>query len=394
MKKAIEFFYKGPGALILIAAAVICLGVWMHQMQDRKEAEEAKHETKRDLGTINPKTATDPGAVPQEVKLDKREIAPAYRSEQPAATPQAPIVNSATAPLPTLVSFYAQVTETPTPTPAPMQTPTPRPASEAWCPPSRFIPCVLVNTVNSSHMNTPVVGKVEHDVVCVNGLDKNGNQRRVINIPAGTVVSCFASGGSVRDRIEVAGTWLFVFPDNRSLKVDGIACDREADPSSQQFGDEDGSAGLKGELVESNHWANAQAFLALLMTTANQAITAGASGALSHVYGGGYGGGVALPDTSGIQAKYLDQLFNGQNGDARYVHVPASTEFYIFPTVTIRAGHRAIDNQASTKEEDAGTASTPLATDPSLAATQQELQILKQQQPGYQNEENKARFHY
>jgi hypothetical protein len=249
---------------------------------------------------------------------------------------------------------------------------------------------VLVNTVNSSHINTPVVGKVERDVVCVNGVDKDGNQRRVINIPAGTVVSCFANAGAVRDRIEVAGTWLFVFPDNRSLKVDGIACNREADPSSQQFGDEDGSAGLKGELVESNHWANAQAFLALLMTTTNQAITVAAQNAIPH----GFGGGVALPDTSGIQAKYLDQLFNGQNGDARYVHVPASTEFYIFPTVTIRAAHRTIDNQASSKDEDAGMASTPLATDPSLAAMQQELQMLKQQQSANQNDESKPRFHY
>jgi hypothetical protein len=104
--------------------------------------------------------------------------------------------------------------------------------------------------------------------------------------------------------------------------------------------------------------------------------------------------GVALPDTSGIQAKYLDQLFNGQNGDARYVHVPASTEFYIFPTVTIRAAHRTIDNQASSKDEEAGTASTPLATDPSLAAMQQELQMLKQQQSANPNDENKPRFHY
>jgi hypothetical protein len=248
---------------------------------------------------------------------------------------------------------------------------------------------VLVNTVNSSHINTPVVGKVERDVVCVNGLDKDGNQRRVLNIPAGTVVSCFASAGAVRDRIEVAGTWLFVFPDNRSLKVDGIACDREADPSRQQFGDEDGSAGLRGELVESNHWANAQAFLALLMTTTNQAITVAAQNAIPH----GFGGGVALPDTSGIQAKYLDQLFNGQNGDARYVRSSIDRILH-FPTVTIRAAHRAIDNQASNKDEDAGMASTPLATDPSLAAMQQELQMLKQQQSVNQNDESKPRFHY
>jgi hypothetical protein len=81
MKKAIEFFYKGPGAIILIAAVVISLGLWMRQKQDRKEAAEAKQETKRELGTLNPKTATAPDAVPQEVKLDKRELAPAYRSE-------------------------------------------------------------------------------------------------------------------------------------------------------------------------------------------------------------------------------------------------------------------------------------------------------------------------
>ena len=110
MKKAIEFFYKGPGAIILIAAVVISLGIWMRQKQERKEAAEAKQETKRELGTLNPKTATAPDAVPQEVKLDKRELAPAYRSE-PAPTPQAPIVNNASAPLPTLVSFYASVHE-------------------------------------------------------------------------------------------------------------------------------------------------------------------------------------------------------------------------------------------------------------------------------------------
>jgi hypothetical protein len=52
MKKAIEFFYKGPGAIILIAAVVISLGIWMRQKQERKEAAAAKQETKRELGTL------------------------------------------------------------------------------------------------------------------------------------------------------------------------------------------------------------------------------------------------------------------------------------------------------------------------------------------------------
>ena len=51
----------------------------------------------------------------------------------------------------------------------------------------------------------------------------------------------------------------------------------EADPANQQFGIEDGSAGLQGELIESDHWANAKAFIALLMTAAMQTGTAAAT---------------------------------------------------------------------------------------------------------------------
>jgi len=156
-----------------------------------------------------------------------------------------------------LVSFYAQV---PMPTPSP--TPVPEAASRplAWLPPGTFIPCALVNTVESSHINTPVVGEVLCDMY------QNG---RLI-VPAGAIVSSFAESGAVRDRIEVAGEWLIVYPDGRHLRVRGVACDREADPTNQQFGVEDGSAGLQGELVESDHWANAKAFIALLMTAAMQ----------------------------------------------------------------------------------------------------------------------------
>jgi hypothetical protein len=227
--------------------------------------------------------------------------------------------------------------------------------------------------------------------MCVN-TGGDGKDHRVITIPAGTVVSSFANGGAIRDRIPVAGTWLFVFPDNRSLKVPGIACNREADPSTMQFGDEDGSAGLKGELVETNHWANAQAFLVLLMGQANQVVTAAASSAASR----GFGGGVVLPDTNAIQAKYLNQLFNGETGDSRYVHVASATEFYIFPTDSIMPRHRAIDNRASTEKEQAAL---PVNGDQALGKTlqegQRELQLLRQQELGpNENDEPHPKFHY
>ena len=118
--------------------------------------------------------------------------------------------------------------------------------------------------------------------------------------------------------------WLIVYPDGRHLRIHGIACDREADPSNQQFGIEDGSAGLQGELVESDHWANAKAFIALLMTASLQTGTAVATSALQAEHTTGV---TALPDTTPILAKYLDQLLNGETGDGRLCAFAARKNF-------------------------------------------------------------------
>jgi hypothetical protein len=247
---------------------------------------------------------------------------------QPASVP----VQRPPASLPSLVSFYAQVAATPTPTPVPARRPK---DPDIWLPPSIFIPCVLVNTVESSHINTPVVGEVTRDIY-----QKNNGVSRLI-IPAGTLVSSFAQSGAVRDRIEVSGVWLLVYPDGRQLRINGIACDREADPANQMFGIEDGSAGLQGELIESDHWANAKAFIALLMTATMQTGTAVATAALQASHTTGV---VGLPDTTPILSKYLDQLLNGETGDGRFVRVAAGKEFYVVPTQVIYPTHRSIED--------------------------------------------------
>jgi hypothetical protein len=208
----------------------------------------------------------------------------------------------------------------------------------AWLPPGVFIPCALVNTVESSHINTPVVGEVLRDV-CQNG--------HVI-IPAGAVVSSFAQSGAVRDRIEVAGVWVTVYPDGKHIKVHGIACDREADPSNQQFGIEDGSAGLQGEIVESDHWANAKAFIALLLTASMSTGQEVASSALAASHTTSV---VQVPDTTPVLAKYLDQLLNGETGDGRFIRVAAAKEFYVFTTDTIEPAKRSIAEEVSEDDQ-------------------------------------------
>ena len=383
MIRVIRFFYKGPGVVVSIALVAISVAWLISRAQDRKRALEDKRQIQRPLGQIAPSDQVDKSQAPKEVILSDRRLEPGSVSGREFSSPPVlpAAVPSQSAPLPTLVSFYAQVAPSPTQTPAPP--PRPR-APDVWLPPSIFIPCILVNTVESSHINTPVVGEVTKDMY-----QKNNGVSRLI-IPAGTLVSSFAQSGAVRDRIEVSGTWLFVYPDGRQLRINGIACDREADPSNQSFGIEDGSAGLQGELIESDHWANAKAFIALLMTATMQTGTAVATSALQASHTTGV---VGLPDTTPILSKYLDQLLNGETGDGRFVRVRAGKEFYVFPTEVTYPTHRSIEDR---EHADNLGQPTPSEQDKIMEqAVNLEKHVMDAAQPSNQEKKNEAvRFSY
>jgi hypothetical protein len=382
MRRFVRFFVTGPGAILVVVAFILGVGWIIKRGQDKQRDEADKRQIQRELGQVKPSDQVDKGTAPKEVLLSDKRLHPPLPGEQPAE--QAPQVVRAQEPprrqaLSPLVSFYQAVAATPTPTPSPSQI---RDVT-AWLPPGIFIPCALVNTVESSHINTPVVGEVIRDVV-----QKNNGISHVI-VPAGTLVNSFAQSGAVRDRIEVAGSWVFVFPDGRQLKVRGIACDREADPANQQFGIEDGSAGLQGELIESDHWANAKAFIALLMTASLQTGTAVATSTLQAAHTTGV---TALPDTTPILAKYLDQLLNGETGDGRFVRVRAGKEFYVYPTETIEPQTRTVSDSRPTENP---SPTQPLSSAAS-EAVELEKQIIKASQPptNGNNDESQNRFHY
>src|SRR5262245_27657050 len=355
MRRLIQFFISGPGAILVVIGLILWVCWVIKQGQDKERAEAAKRQVQRQLGQVNPKEDVDKSTAPKDVLLSDRRLNGMQANLPPTPAPTIPPTSPAQRPttLSPLVSFYAQVSATPVPSPTPPMAP-PRP--QAWLPPGTFIPCALVNTVESSHINTPVVGEVLRDMY------QNG---RVI-VPAGAIVSSFAESGAVRDRIEVAGQWLIVYPDGRHLRVRGIACDREADPANQQFGIEDGSAGLQGEIVESDHWAMAKGFVGLLMTAAMQTGTAVATSTLQAAHTTGV---TALPDTTPVFAKYLDQLLNGETGDGRFVRVRASKEFYVYVTETVVPAKRVIS------EESAAVANSSPSKD---AAAQQAVDIERQ----------------
>lgn len=367
----IRFFYPGNAGFLLAIVSAVLGGVYLIKVvRDKDETLHASKQVTRELGKVNPSDSVDKSVAQKETVLSSRRLIPGNNPEPENSPIKNQVFTVPTHPqaLPTLVSFYTNI-PSPTPSPTPKEQST---EQKYWLPPSIFIPCALVNTVESSHINTPVVGEVTRDVY------NNGK----LVIEAGTIVSSFAQNGATRDRIEVAGMWLFVFKDGRQLKVPGIACVRQADPTNQQFGPEDGSAGLEGNLVESDHWANAKAFLALLIMNTTQVATSAANGVVSR----GYGGGTVLPDTTEVQAKYLDQLLNGQTGDGRFVRVLGGTEFYIFPTDTVLPTHRSIVNNATI------TTDTPEHSDNPMI--QAEREIMRGTQPQTQPTPNGPKFSY
>ena len=364
MKRAFLWWTRGPGLVVVICGVIIAVGFAINQ-QRQKQAEEAeKAQKRRELGSVKPGEQVNPGLAQKEVQIGNGngKLHPLNGSPEGQPSPQQVSLSRVqqTQALPQLVSFYTQVQEVPSPTPTPEAPKVP----EIWLPPSVLIPCTLVITVESSHINTPVLGKVLMDI------KENGS----VIIPRGTVVSCFAQSGAVRDRIEVAGTWLLVYPDGRQLKIQGIALNRDAHPDNQQFGIEDGSAGLQGEEIESDKYASFKAFIALLITGATQTGTAVATSALQAAHTTGV---TNMPDTTPIVQEYLNQLLNGQTGDGRFIRVPSATEFYIFPTETILPRNRSIVTNSQIKSDEPA----PMSNNPLEGAKQMEEQLMRSVQP-------------
>jgi hypothetical protein len=355
MKRLLRFFVRGPGSVLIMVAIILAVSWGIHASNKRAQAEARKHQKERELGTINPTQAVNPQTTEKERVLEDKKLSPVQPSSQPALIPTSFNERGKNLGVQSLVSFYAQVNPTPEPTPPP---PPPRPAPpEIWLPRGTLIPCMLQITVESSHLNTPVIGTVTQNVW------ENGH----LIVPAGAIATCWAQAGAVRDRIEVAGKWSITYPDGKEFTLEGVACDREADANNLHFGIENGTAGLQGELIESDHWANAKAFLALLITSGTQIGTAVATSTLQAQHTTGV---TALPDTTPIMAKYLDQLLNGETGDGRFVRVHSSKEFYIFTASVVFPTQRSIGAQRQLGSDRATPLAPPLsAVDRTLSET-------------------------
>jgi len=206
--------------------------------------------------------------------------------------------------------------------------------SKTYAPFGRLIPCETVITIESSKLDTPVIGLVTEDVW------HNGQ----LIIPAGAEVHGRASLDRARERIAVSGKWVVVWRDatplnGTELVLDGIALDRSKDDTTGEFGMRDGSAGLLGDLIKSDDWQEIKLFASTFL--------AGFAGGLQELrsQNTAFGDLVQVPKASGRNAAlqgtadvlnaYAKQIQEAIARDGFFVRVPAGKQFYLYVTETI-----------------------------------------------------------
>lgn len=206
--------------------------------------------------------------------------------------------------------------------------------SKNYAPFGRMIPCETVITLESSKLDTPVVGLVTEDV---------WHDGRLV-IPAGTEVHGRASLDRSRERIAASGRWVVVWRDGSpfngtELVLNGIALDRQKDDVTGEFGLRDGSAGLVGQLIKSDNWQEIKLFASTFL--------AGMASGLQEMrnQGTAFGDPVQVPVASGRNAAlqgtsdvlnlYAQRIQEVIARDGFYVRVPAGKQFYLYVTETI-----------------------------------------------------------
>lgn len=318
-------FIKSPSGNLAVFAGFILLGgvmVFRSYARDQARAEQMARveETAPDVGRQSILRDGSPLKVPPTFTPEPRQETTANGESRPRAARDRTAERKPPAALP-ISLFISSATSDATE------------LSKSYAPYGRMIPCETVVTIESSRLDTPVIGLVTEDV---------WHDGRLI-IPAGAEVHGRASLDRSRERVAVAGRWVVVWRDGSSLNgtelvLSGIALDRQRDDVTGEFGMRDGSAGLVGQLIRSDSLQEIKLFASTFL--------AGMASGLqemrnqSTAFGDvpvpvASGKNAALQGTSDVLNLYAKQIQDVIARDGFYVRVPAGKQFYLYVTETV-----------------------------------------------------------
>jgi hypothetical protein len=313
MKIDRDFLTSGTGQVLLVGA-VLLLGVLAVRWQNQRRPAPALPAAKAAPSPVLPKILTREGA----------------RFVKPPAPPS-PVTGS----VPTPTTAVAKI-EAPRATPllivaAPREVPPVPPAPSA--PYGRLIPCETVVALESNRLDTPVIGLVTADV---------WHDGQLV-IPAGAEVHGRAALDRTRERLAVQGEWKIVWrtptADNGTeIAVQGLALDRELDAGTATFGERDGSAGLRGQIVKTDDDRELKLFAATFLASATAALqearpTAGLLGDVSVPTATARN--AVLAGTGAVLREQAQAIRESIARDGFYLRVPAGKSFYLYVTQTL-----------------------------------------------------------
>lgn len=303
-----ELFHKPTGRLILFLLAGALVLAFVFSGKGRRSPQPvnptvpAQATTAKGYSFTEDIPATSPARPPTQIPPTVDQAA------RPGTTPQAP------SPIPQAIFATKEA-----------------PRSETYLPYGRLIRCELVNTVDSTNIETPIIGLITEDL---------WHGGRLI-VPAGTEVHGLAQKTAARERIGSERKWMLVFQDGRELPLSGTVLDYAPDGSKpDEWGETDGSAGLRGYLIAADKYGEAKAILAAMISAGAGAfpqmtnVISPLTGGVTQIQGGGYQDAIAAGIQAGGQI-YSQRLLEGLDKDPYYVRVPAGTLFYLYVNQTV-----------------------------------------------------------
>ena len=198
--------------------------------------------------------------------------------------------------------------------------------SAAFAPFGRLIPCETIITVDSSSIQTPIVGLVTENIYFSGKLI----------IPAGTEVHGMAQTDRQRERIAGNTSWTFVWQDGQEMRIKAVALDREFDNSTNLsgWGITDGSAGLRGELIKSDNLADIKLFAATFLSGAASALTEKQQTVFGPINSPTLNNAPFAGAQSVLQT-YAQQILDSIQKNGFYVRVASGKQFYLYILQTI-----------------------------------------------------------
>ena len=207
--------------------------------------------------------------------------------------------------------------------------------SDTYAPYGRMIPCETVITIDSAKIETPIIGFVNEDV---------WHDGKLI-IPAGAEVHGKAQVDPSRERIASDNDWILVWRttdrmNGAELPLHGVALDMERNESTGTWQLTDGSAGLKGDILKTDNWAEIKLFAATFLAAGanglqqTQNVSSPLTGATEQVPLA-TPQNAALAGATAVLNQYAQQILDSIKRDGFYVRVPAGKQFYLYVTQTI-----------------------------------------------------------